>query len=563
MSKKKLYRRGAILLVIVLAITGINLVGSRPAYAPIDKYFEISKNLDIFGKLYREVNGYYVDEVDPNQFMRVGIDGMLESLDPYTNFISASEIEDYRFMSTGEYGGIGAVISKRDGKVLISEPYEDSPADKAGLRAGDIIIQIDEEKVGDVDAQTLDVRNLLRGQAGSTVDIVVERVGAAAPIAVQVTRDDIKIKNVPFHGMVNKEVGYISLTGFTKGANKEVRDAFTELKTNNPEMKGVILDLRGNPGGLLFEAIDISNLFVKQGAKIVETRGKIEGSHQSYYAEKTPLDTEMPLAVLINRRSASASEIVSGVMQDLDRGVVVGQRSFGKGLVQTTRPLSYNTQLKITTAKYYTPSGRCIQAIDYSHRNDDGSVGKVPDSLRKEFKTTNGRSVFDGGGVTPDLKVEDPDYHTVTRELIRQNMIFDFATEFRSKNEEIGNPRDFKINDKIYNEFVAFTRDRKFTFETKTEKELENLKKMLEEEDYYEDVQKNIEELETQVHAQKSSDLNEFRDEISDFLKSEIVTRYHFRSGEIEVSFDNDPDILEALNVLKDPVKYEKTLSGQ
>lgn len=562
MSKKKFIRRGAILVVIALAITGINIAGSTKAYAPIDKYFEISKNLDIFGKLYREVNGYYVDEVDPNQFMRVGIDGMLESLDPYTNFISASEIEDYRFMSTGEYGGIGAVISKRDGKVIISEPYQDYPADKAGLLAGDVIIQIDEEKVGEQDAKTIDVRNLLRGQAGSAVKIVVKRLGVEAPIDVDVTRDDIKILNVPFYGMVDKEVGYISLTGFTKGANKEVKDAYNTLKTENPEMKGLILDLRGNPGGLLFEAIDISNLFVKQGEKIVETRGKIEGSHQSYYAEKAPIDTDIPLAVLINRRSASASEIVSGVMQDLDRGVVVGQRSFGKGLVQTTRPLSYNTQLKITTAKYYTPSGRCIQAIDYSHRNDDGSVGKVADSLKKEFKTAAGRSVWDGGGVTPDIKIDDPDYHTVTREVIRQNMVFDYATKYRSEHETIPGPREFKITDEVYNDFIAFTKKNEFSFDTKTEKELEGLKEMLQEEDYYEEVKANIEDLESKVSAQKSGDLTEFKEEVSNFLKSEIVTRYYFREGEIEVSFDKDPDILEAVNVLKDNSRYEKILSG-
>ncbi len=528
-----------------------------------EDYFEISKNLDIFGKLYREVHTYYVEDVDPTKFMRTGIDAMLKSLDPYTNFISAGEIEDYRFMSTGQYGGIGAVVGKRDGKVMITEPYKDRPADKAGLRAGDVIVQIDNEKITDDNFKSLDVRDLLRGQPNTKVRLIVEREGTDKPMEVDVVREDIKIDNVPYYGMVDKKIGYISLTGFTSGASGEVKAAYQALKKDNPGLQGVILDLRGNPGGLLYEAIDISNIFVGQGEKIVETRGKIEGSLKTYDARQKPIDTNIPLAVLINRRSASASEIVSGVMQDLDRGVIVGQKSFGKGLVQTTRPLSYNSQLKVTTAKYYTPSGRCIQAIDYANRNEDGSVGKVPDSLKKEFKTANGRPVYDGGGVDPDLQVDLPNYHTVTQELIRQNLVFDFANRFRNNKESIEGPRVFEITDEIYADFLAFCQDRNFTFETKTEKEFVKLKELMEDEEYLEDLSLELEAIEQKLDREKTEDLKDFRDEISKFLKTEIVNRYYFKEGEIEASFDMDPDLVAAVKVLRDQDRYQNILVGK
>lgn len=527
---------------------------------PGDSYFEISKNLDIFGKLYREVHSYYVDEVEPGKFMREGIDAMLESLDPYTNFISASEIEDYKFMSTGQYGGIGAVIGKRKGKIIITEPYEGYPADKAGLRAGDVIMQIDDEVVRDTEVATMDVRNLLRGQPNTKVQLKIKRDGVEAPFNVDVTRDDIKIKNVPHYSMIDDQVGYIALTGFTNGASKEVKSAYQALKKDNPGLKGVVLDLRSNPGGLLFEAIDISNLFVASGEKIVETRGKIEGSLKTYFAKNQPIDLDIPLAVLINRRSASASEIVSGVMQDLDRGVVVGQRSFGKGLVQTTRPLSYNAQLKITTAKYYTPSGRCIQAIDYSHRNEDGSVGKIADSLKKEFKTAAGRSVFDGGGVSPDIAIEEPEYHTVTQEVVRQSMVFDFATKFRNENESIASAQSFKISDAIYNDFIAYCESREFAFDTKTEKEFTKLEKLMEEEAYADDLTSEIEAMRQKIDRQKENDLITYKEEISHFLKREIVSRYYYQKGGIEASFDLDQEVREAVSILKDDSRYKKLL---
>ncbi len=560
MSQYKRRKRWLLLFVPIFMIASLGFI---PHENVGENYFEISKNLDIFGKLYREIHTYYVEDIDPTEFMRTGIDAMLNSLDPYTNYISASEIEDYRFMSTGQYGGIGAIVGKRDGKIMITEPYKDRPADKAGLRAGDVIIQIDNEKITFDNYNSLDVRDLLRGQPKTKVSLVIERQGVDKSMVVDVIREDIKIDNVSYYGMIDKNIGYISLTGFTSGASGEVKAAYQELKKNNPDLKGVVLDLRGNPGGLLYEAIDISNIFIGQGEKIVETRGKIEGSLKTYNARQKPVDTSIPLAVLINRRSASASEIVSGVMQDLDRGVIIGQRSFGKGLVQTTRPLSYNSQLKVTTAKYYTPSGRCIQAIDYASRNLDGSVGKVPDSLKREFKTANGRLVYDGGGIDPDIQVPLPNYHTVTQELVRQNFIFDYANQFRNTRKSIGSPRDFQITDEIYDSFLEFCEEKEFSFETKTEKEFEKLKELMKDEAYLEDLSLELEAIEKKLEEEKTSDLDDFRREISNLLKTEIVNRFFFKEGEIEASFDIDSDLVTAVEVLRDQERYQNILAGE
>ncbi len=529
---------------------------------PGDNYFEISKNLDIFGKLYREVNSYYVEDVDPGKFMRAGIDAMLEGLDPYTAFISASEIEEYRFMSTGQYGGIGAMVGKRDGKIIITEPYTGYPAAAVGIRAGDEIIQIDDEKMSEHDIEKLDVRDLLRGQPKSIVKLKIRREGVSELLEFELERAEVKIKNVPFYGMADEKTGYISLTGFTRDATKEVREAFEKLKAENPGMKGVILDLRENPGGLLFEAVDISNLFVPQNEVIVETRGRIEGSVNIYRAKNAPIDTEIPIAVLVNRKSASASEIVSGVMQDLDRGIIIGQRSLGKGLVQTTRPLSYNTQLKITTAKYYTPSGRCIQAIDYANKNEDGSAGNIPDSLKREFKTKNGRSVFDGGGIEPDFKVEVPEPHSISKALVGQFLIFDFATNFRSQNETIASPRDFKITDAIYLQFKNFVKGRDFKFETKTEKELSELKEKLKEENYMDDLKAEIETIEKKIEKEKQNDIENFRAEIEPLLRSELLMRYYYKEGDIEGNLVSSPEILEAVRILNDQNLYQSSLAG-
>jgi len=528
-----------------------------------DDYFEISKNLDIFGKLYREVNALYVDDVDPTNLMRKGVDAMLGSLDPYTNFISASEIEDFKFMSTGKYGGVGALIGRRSGKLLVLEPYEGYPADKAGLKAGDVILKIDNEVIEDTEKGVSDVRSLLRGQPGTDVILTILRPGETTDRKVKVTRAEVKIDNVPFHGMVNDNIGYISLTGFTRDAGKEVAEALKGLKQINPNLKGVILDVRGNPGGLLNEAVNVSNVFLSQGEKIVETRGKMEGSQKTYKTRLPSVDTDIPLVVMTNSRSASASEIVSGVMQDLDRGVIVGQRSFGKGLVQTTRPLSYNTQVKITTAKYYTPSGRCIQAIDYSHRNDDGSVGRIPDSLQSVFYTKNGRKVYDGGGIDPDVKVDKIVFETVTNELLDQNVIFDFATQFVQDHETIQGPREFAITDDVFQEFIAFAKTSKFNFETKEELQIERVKEIAEEEGHLSDLQQELQQLQSKINSLKDSELSKHKDEISSLLKIEIVKRYYYKEGVIEASFDDDPDIEAAVKVLENPTEHGQLLKGK
>ena len=386
------------LVILALSVASIFSLGF------VDNFFEISKNLDIFSSLYKELNIFYVDETDPGQLMKTAIDAMLESLDPYTTYIPESEKEDFEFMTTGQYGGIGAVITKDGDWVYVSEPYENFPADKAGLIAGDKFLEIEGKSVKG--KSTEDVSKVLKGQPNTSVKVLIERSGLSKPFEVEIIREEIKLNSVPYYGMIEDSIGYIKTRSFTRNISKEVLEAYKDLN-NNGQLKGLVLDLRNNPGGLLNEAINMANLFIDKGQEIVFTKGKVKDWDKSYKARNEALDTIIPIVVLINRSSASASEIVSGAIQDLDRGVVLGQRSFGKGLVQQTKKLSYNAQLKLTTAKYYIPSGRCIQALDYSNRDEDGSVGEIADSLRTEFKTlVHQRSVFDGGGITPDIEIE-------------------------------------------------------------------------------------------------------------------------------------------------------------
>lgn len=523
-----------------------------------DDYFEISKNMSIFGKLYREINAYYVDEVDPTNFMRAGIDGMLESLDPYTNFISASEIEDFRFMTTGSYGGIGANIAELEDKYIVMEAYEDDPAVEAGLKVGDEVLQIDNEAIQN--KHNVDIRTLLRGQAGTQVVLLVQRPGEKDKRKISITRKEVKMENVPYYGMINDKTGLIVLTNFYQDAGKEVRDAMTDLKAKNPNIESLILDVRGNPGGLLHEAVNIVSTWVKNGELVCETRGRMEGTQKKYPTHDNPIDTTIRIAVLVNSRSASASEIVTGAIQDLDRGVVVGTRSFGKGLVQTTRALNYNTQLKLTTAKYYIPSGRCIQALDYSHRNPDGSVGKVPDSLKKPFKTHNGRTVYDGGGIEPDIEVKNEALKTVTNALINQNIIFHFATQYALKHEKIADARTFKVTDDIYKEFKAFVLSKNFEYESPAEKELSKFKNVVEDEHNYELVSKEFNLIQNKLKELKANELEEHKDEITRILTTEIIKRYYFRKGMIESGFENDECVLAAIKILNNPTEYKKML---
>jgi carboxyl-terminal processing protease len=542
--------------VAVIFISGVALVSQSFK----DDYFEISKNLDIFATLFREVNLYYVDEIQPGQLVKTGIDAMLESLDPYTNFIPEDDIEDARFMTTGQYGGIGALIRTKDDLIVIAEPYEDAPAAKADLRAGDVIIEIEGKSTKG--KNTSDVVKVLKGQPNTPVKLLIKREGEEKPIEKTIVREEIKVNNVPYYGMIDDKIGYIKLTGFTQDAGREVKDALTKLK-ENPSLEGVVLDLRGNPGGLLREAINIVNVFVEKNIDIVSTKGKVKEWDKTYKSLNSPVDLTIPLAVLVNRSSASASEIVSGSIQDLDRGVVIGQRSFGKGLVQTSRPLSYNTQLKITTSKYYIPSGRCIQAKDYSQRNEDGSVGTVPDSMIKEFSTRAGRKVYDGGGVIPDVSLSVKEYTPISRSVMSNNIIFDFATRYRIKHPEITSAKSFSITPELFNEFSEFIATKEYSYKTESEELLAEWQKVAEREKYFDAAKSEFEQLKLKIEHDKKADIDKSKDQLSELLLDEIASRYYFQKGRIESSFSYDAELRKAVEILKDKTFYKDILSGK
>lgn len=518
-----------------------------------DKNFQIAKNLDIYYTLFRELNLFYVDDVDPTKLVKTSIDKMLESLDPYTNFIPEDDVEDFRFMTTGEYAGIGALISKQKGKILIAEPYEGFPAQKSGLKAGDVLLEVAGKSTEKL--STEDVSALLKGPANKAVVVKVQRYGQKKPMDIEIMREKIQIDPVPYYGMLDKETGYIRLSNFTENCTERVKMALIELKEKHGA-KTLVLDLRSNPGGLLIEAVRIANLFVPKGQEIVSTRGKVKQWDKVYTASENPIDTIMPIAVVVNRGSASASEIVAGAIQDLDRGMIIGTRTFGKGLVQTTRDLSYNAKLKITTAKYYIPSGRCIQALDYTHRNEDGSVGIVPDSLISKFKTKKGRVVFDGGGVAPDLTVEDQTLSNVATNLVTGSLIFDFATYYNSKTEKIATPEEFEITPEIYADFIQFVKGQDFKYESKTESELDNLLEVAKHEKYYDISKDEFEKLKIKLGHNLDQDMEHFKKEISELLADEIVSRYYYQKGAIKAGLRDDSDVKKALDILHKPDGY-------
>lgn len=528
----------------------IPLVGAIMLFSSnTDNYFEISKNLDIFATLFKELNIYYVDETNPGDLIKSSIDAMLEKLDPYTNFIPESDIEDYRFMTTGQYGGIGALIRKKDSYVIIAEPYEDFPAHKAGLVAGDIILEINGKTAKD--KSTSEMSKILKGQPGTEVKLLINRDGETSPVIKTIIREEVKIKDVPYYGMLTDSIGYIKLTSFTETAGKEVKDALETLKEKN-NMKSLILDLRGNGGGLLREAVNIVNLFVDKGQEVVSTKGKISEWDRSHKALNSPVDTKIPLTVLIDRNSASASEIVAGALQDLDRAVIIGNKSYGKGLVQQTRNLSYNAKLKVTVAKYYIPSGRCIQKLDYTHRTTDGVVSAIPDSLIAAFKTKNGRVVYDGEGITPDLPVEELRASQISQTLINKMLLFDFASKYRQKHPTIPSAKDFRLTDEEYKELISFLDGKEYDYTTRSEKMLADLEKVAKKEKYLEDVQKEYETLKNKLHRNKNDDLVKFKEEITEILESEIVARYYYQKGRVENYLSHDPDVKKAIEVLSD-----------
>lgn len=524
-----------------------------------DRYFEIAKNLDIFATLFKEINSLYVDEINPDKAMRTSITAMLKELDPYTNFYPEDDIEDYRTMNTGKYNGIGATVTNRYGEHTIEMIYEGSPADEAGLKIGDIITQINGIDLKNKSSEELG--RLIKGQTGTVAELGVQRYSQNKILKKSVKRAVVKTADVPHYGMINDEVGYIMLKDFSATAAKEIKDAYTEMKGEG--LKKLVLDLRGNPGGLLNQAIEICNFFVPKDQLIVETKGKVAQWNKKYNGLRNPLDLEIPVVVLISGTSASASEIVSGTLQDYDRGVVIGQRSYGKGLVQTTRPLSFNTQLKVTTAKYYIPSGRCIQAIDYSHRNEDGSVGKVPDNLKSTFYTKNGRKVMDGGGVDPDIALEAKTLSELTNILVKDGLIFDYATKyyFEHVNDALAN--NFEINDEIYADFKKFVANSDFKYNNKAEMALASLEEIAEKEKSYGELNGELTKLRTMLNIQKEKDFDRFENEIKAELALEILSRFHYDKAMKFVSFEKDKEVQEALKLFKDMPRYHKILSGK
>ncbi len=526
---------------------------------PAERYFEIAKNLDIFATLFKEVNALYVDEVNPNKLVRTGIDAMLTSLDPYTNYIPEDEVEDFRTTNTGQYGGIGAVtreIGKRTVVTMIMEGYG---AQKGGLKIGDEVVRIDDIELSKLSRE--ESSQLMKGQVGTPVSLTIKRMGVDKPIRLEFKREKIKLNNVPYSGFVANDIAYIQLSDFTPDAAKEVKSALTVLKEQGA--KGVILDLRGNPGGLLIEAVNITNLFLPKGKLVVSTKGKIPENNLNYETLNTPIDTEIPVSVLINRGSASASEIVAGTLQDYDRGIVIGEKSYGKGLVQVSRPLSYNSQLKVTTAKYYTPTGRCIQVLDYTHRRDDGSVGSIPDSLKRAFKTTNGRTVYDGGGIDPDVKTETREAHTLTQVLFEKGYLFDFAALYVYNNPQQLEARTFTLTDEGYQRFVNWMKDKNYAYKSYLEYQLHQFSQEAKKEKYYTDLKSQIDAIQSRIADSKKNELMLYKDEIKMLLEEEIVSHYYLEKGGIEAGFKYDDDIKKATELLHNQDQYKKLLNIQ
>jgi carboxyl-terminal processing protease len=552
MKKKRSIRFAIVTVVLITAGISVAFLSTQET-----RDFRIAKNLDIFFSLFRELNTFYVDDINPDKLVKAGIDDMLKTLDPYTVYYPESEGDEVSFMTTGKYGGIGSVIRSGGDYVVVQSVYKGTPSDLAGIKVGDILKKADGVSLRNY--PTDKVSEKLKGNPGTTINLTVERNGTEMDFAVK--REKIEVPSVPYYGMIDSKTGYIRFTSFTQNCSEDVRKALVSLKENNPQQ--IILDLRGNPGGLLTEAVDIVNLFVGSGNEIVTTRGKIKQFDEEFKTSKSAVDEKIALALIINRSSASASEIVAGAIQDLDRGVIIGQRSYGKGLVQITRPLSYNTQLKVTTAKYYIPSGRCIQALDFSHPNEDGSVGIIPDSLISEFKTRNGRIVKDGGGINPDIEVVPSQLSQVTTELFLRNYIFDFATRYYWSHPALNSIDDFSFTDKDYSDFKDYLISRKFSYKTITEESLNELIADAKKEKYY-DLHKDLfTELQRDLNHTIDQDLTTFRDEITDLLTDEILSRYFYEEGSIAWSVKNDEQVLKAVDILNKREVYNSILQGK
>jgi len=518
--------------------------------------FELAKYMDVYHTLVRELRINYVDNIELSNIFKTSIDQMLLTLDPYTVYYPESEIEDFKFMTTGQYGGIGALIRTEKENIVIDEIYENYPAQKAGLRVGDII-----KKVGDHETNKKnydDVSILMKGMPDTEIEITVLRPTDNKLYTKKLIRGRIKVENVPYFGMIENNTGYINLSGFTQNAYEEVKQALVKLKESNA--KSIVLDLRNNPGGLLIEAVNIVSLFVEKGTPIVSMKGKLKNSNQNFLTTLKPVDTQIPLCVIVNRNSASASEIVSGALQDLDRAVIVGERTFGKGLVQETRDLSYNAKLKVTTAKYYIPSGRCIQALDYSHRNPDGSVGYVPDSLISEFKTKAGRKVYDGGGISPDIKSNEYGLSSISVYLLSNFIVFNYATIYTASNDSIQKAESFKLNQADYDAFINYVASLKLEYKSSTQKKLDELIETAKKELYYKKSEPEIKNLQNSLKQNIKEDLNYFGDEVRNLLETEIVKRYYYRKGAILKNLSTSESIKLGIETLNDKNKLNSIL---
>ena len=543
---------------VAAVILSLSLVALFAFKAPTEKYFDIAKSLDIFATLFKEVNTYYVDEVDPKKLIETGITGMLEQLDPYTDYISEENKESFSIQTTGQYAGVGALIGIVNKKTVITIPYAGFPADRAGLKVGDEFISVDGKDARG--KSTPEVSSMLKGNPKTEVEIVVKRYGQKENIKVKLVREKIKINNIVYQGLVDDEIGYIRLDEFTPGAGTEVLQAVQNLKKAGA--KKLIFDLRNNPGGSLYEAINIVGIFIPKGKEVVSTKGKVEEWNKTYTTLNAPLDTEIPLVVLTSGGSASAAEIVAGSLQDYDRAVLVGQKTFGKGLVQTTRQLAYNAQLKVTTAKYYIPSGRCIQALDYAHRKSDGRVEKFADSTKREFQTKNGRKVFDGGGLDPDLLVNHEGYSSTLVELVNAGYLFEYASKYCGETPTVpASLKSFKLSDAEYKEFSDWLKAQNFSYSSELEKKANDLIASAKLERYYEEMKMPLTELQNKINEYRATDLIRLRSEITEMLEEEIGFHYQLSKGQVDVSLSHDAEIQEAKKILADLNAYKKIIA--
>ena len=543
------HKRSKLAALLALIIGGFGIAATH------NNYFEMAKNIEIFANVYKELNTYYVDDIDPAKLMRVGIDAMTESLDPFTNYISEADIETYRIQATGKYGGVGFRTDiHQNGEVVIVETYSGSPAEKAGLKAGDIIVKVDGSPIKGKNDEELN--DILKGSPNTKVTLVIRKAGGTKEESISVAREEIKIPNVPYAEMLDNNIGYVTLTTFTEDAGENVAKAVQTLKAKN-QLKGLVFDLRGNGGGLLTEAVNVVNVFVTKDVEVVSMRSKVKEWDKDFKTLNAAIDLDIPVVVLVNHGSASASEIVSGALQDLDRAVVIGEKSYGKGLVQNTKETGYGSRVKLTTAKYYIPSGRCIQSVRY----EKGEPVEIADSLKNAFKTKNNRTVYDGGGIMPDLKIALDKTAPIVTALEAKHLIFDFATDYTLKNPQLAaSAKTFRLTDADYAQFVQFTAKNKFVYDTESEKILKDLEKQAAKEDLQTALQADLAALHTKINATKQQDLLKYKTAIISLLEKEIISRYFGQKGKIEHGLAIDPEITAAIKLLNDVPRYKEIL---